>query len=173
MLYGSSWQPALTIVRNPVGESSHADPDALQHTVTGQLVHDQRRLHLPGLLVGVGHDAAHEVRLAAVERGHEVGQGGEVHAGHRLAAPALLLLLPLRLLGRGGGLARVVGPELDQQQTGAGALEQLHHGVVHGVLVLLQPARHCRRCAQDLNLWIHLHQETNFARFEAFVALSH
>ena len=30
----------------PVGESTHADPDSLEHAVAGELVHDQGRLHL-------------------------------------------------------------------------------------------------------------------------------
>merc|ERR1719159_595123 len=34
----------------------------------------------------------------------------------------------------------MVGPQQDQELTGAGGLEDLHHGVVDGVLVLLQPA---------------------------------
>ena len=33
-------------VEHPVGEATHADPDALQHAVASQLVHDQGRLHL-------------------------------------------------------------------------------------------------------------------------------
>ena len=53
-------------VEHSVGESTHADPDSLKHTVASQLVHDQRTLHLAGLLVGVGHQATHKVGLAAV-----------------------------------------------------------------------------------------------------------
>ena len=30
----------------PVGETPATDPDALEHTVASQLVHDQGRLHL-------------------------------------------------------------------------------------------------------------------------------
>ena len=33
-------------VEHPVGEATHADPDALEHAVASQLVHDQGRLHL-------------------------------------------------------------------------------------------------------------------------------
>merc|ERR1719510_405611 len=65
-------------VEHPVGETSHADPDTLQHTVTGQLVHDQGGLHLAGLLVGVGHQATDKVRLAGVEGGHQLSQGDQV-----------------------------------------------------------------------------------------------
>ena len=56
-------------VEHPVGESTHADPDALEHTVASQLVHDQWGLHLAGLLVGVGHKATHKVGLAVVQGG--------------------------------------------------------------------------------------------------------
>ena len=52
---------------SPVGESAHADPDSLEHTVAGQLVHDQWRLHIAGLLMGVGHQATDKVRLARVK----------------------------------------------------------------------------------------------------------
>ena len=38
-----------------VGESTHGNPDSLEHTIASQLVHDQGGLHVAGLLVGVGH----------------------------------------------------------------------------------------------------------------------
>merc|ERR1719367_841416 len=125
-------------VGHPVGESTHADPDALQHTVASQLVHDEGGLNLAGLLVGVGHKATHEVGLARVEGGHQLNQGDEVDGRHSLAA-TLLLLLAL-LLGGGGGLARVVFPEKDQKLTGGGGLHDLDDSVVDGVLVLLKPS---------------------------------
>merc|ERR1719471_451549 len=124
-------------VEHPVGESTHADPDALEHTVASQLVHDQWGLHLAGLLVGVGHKATHKVGLARVEGGHQLDQGDEVDGGDSLAATLLLLAL---LLGSGGGLARVVFPEENQQGAGGGGLHDLDHGVVDGVLVLLKPS---------------------------------
>merc|ERR1719166_170389 len=126
-------------VEHSVGESSHADPDTLKHTVTGQLVHDQWGLNLSGLLVSVGHKATDEVRLASVESGHQLSQRDQVDGGDGLTAATLLLLLAL-LLGSGGGLAGVIGPEKGQESAGAGGLEHLHNGVVDGVLVLLQPA---------------------------------
>ena len=79
-------------VEHPVGESTHADPDALEHTVASQLVHDERGLHLARLLVGVGHKATHEVGLARVEGGHQLNQGNQVDRGDSLAATLLLLL---------------------------------------------------------------------------------
>ena len=42
-------------------------PDALKHTVAGKLVHDERGLHVAGLLVGVRHKATHKVGVAAVQ----------------------------------------------------------------------------------------------------------
>ena len=33
-------------IEHPVGESTHADPDSLEHTVASQLVHNQGALHL-------------------------------------------------------------------------------------------------------------------------------
>ena len=45
------------MIVKPVGESTHADPDAFEHTVASELVHDERGLHPAGLLVRVGHDA--------------------------------------------------------------------------------------------------------------------
>ena len=58
-------------VEHPVGESTHADPDSLEHTVASQLVHDQRGLDLAGLLVGVGHKATHKVGLTVVPEEEE------------------------------------------------------------------------------------------------------
>merc|ERR1719327_1807115 len=125
-------------VEHPVGESTHADPDALEHTVASQLVHDEGGLHLAGLLVGVGHKATHEVGLARVEGGHQLNQGDKVNGRHSLAA-TLLLLLAL-VLGGSGGLARVVLPEENQQGVSGLALHDLDHRVVDGVLVLLKPS---------------------------------
>merc|ERR1712012_1329278 len=125
-------------VEHPVGESTHADPDALEHTVASQLVHDEGGLHLARLLVGVGHKATHEVGLARVEGGHQLNQGDKVDGRHSLAA-TLLLLLAL-LLGGSSGLARVVFPEKDQKLTGGGGLHDLDDSVVDGVLVLLKPS---------------------------------
>ena len=83
-------------VEHPVGEATHADPDALEHTVASQLVHDQgalhlvmmvmrmimrmvmmlmmlfigcrgdREFHLARLLVGVWHKATYKVGLTIV-----------------------------------------------------------------------------------------------------------
>merc|ERR1719187_1773812 len=99
-------------VEHPVGESTHADPDALEHTVASQLVHDEGGLNLAGLLVGVGHKATHEVGLARVEGGHQLHQGDKVDGRHSLAA-TLLLLLAL-VLGGSGRRAGVVFPEENQ-----------------------------------------------------------
>merc|ERR550539_980144 len=103
-------------VKHSVRETSHTDPDTLQHTVTGQLVHDQVGLNISGLLVGVGHQATDEVGLARVKGGHQLSQGDQVDRGDSLAAASLLLLLAL-ILGGGGGLAGVVSPQVDQQGT--------------------------------------------------------
>ena len=66
-MYCFSSLPHLEVrVEHPVGESSHANPDSLEHAVASQLVHDQGALHLAGLLVGVGHQATHKVGLTVV-----------------------------------------------------------------------------------------------------------
>merc|ERR1719150_824487 len=128
-------------VQHPVGESSHADPDALQHTVTGQLVHDQRRLNLSGLLVGVGHKATDKVGSAVVEGGHQLSQRDEVDRGHGLATASLLLLLAI-ILGGSSGLSGVVSPEENQEFALGGGLHDLDNSVIDRILVLLQPASH-------------------------------
>ena len=87
------------VIVKPVGESTHADPDAFEHAVASELVHDERGLHLTGLLVGVGHKATDKVGLAGVERGHQLHKRDEVDGGHSLAT-ALLLLLAIVLRGR-------------------------------------------------------------------------
>merc|ERR1711863_53201 len=125
-------------VEHPVGESTHADPDSLEHTVAGELVHDEWGLHLAGLLVGVGYKATHKVGLAGVEGGHQLNQGNQVDGGDGLAA-TLLLLLAL-VLGGGCGLAGMIFPQENEQSTGGGGLHHLNNSVVDGVLVLLKPS---------------------------------
>ena len=51
------------MIVQPVGESTHADPDAFEHAVASELVHDERGLHPARLLVRVGHDAPDEVKM--------------------------------------------------------------------------------------------------------------
>merc|ERR1719412_1450515 len=128
-------------IEHTVRESTHADPDTLQHTVTGQLVHNQRRLHISGLLVGVGHKAADKVGSAVVEGGHQLSQRDEVERGHGLATASLLLLLAV-ILGGSSGLSGVVSPEQNQEFALGGGLHDFDNSVVDRVLVLLQPASH-------------------------------
>ncbi len=61
-------------IQDPVGEALSADSDALQHTVTAQLVHDQRILHRPRSLSLIGDDAAHKVRVSLPQVGHQLVQ---------------------------------------------------------------------------------------------------
>merc|ERR1719500_341877 len=125
-------------IEHPIRESTHADPDTLEHTITGQLVHDKRRLNLSGLLVGVGHKATDKVRSTVVQGGHQLSKRDEVDRGHSLAAASLLLLLAI-VLGSSGGLSRVVSPQHVQKDTLGGGLEDLNNGVVDRVLVFVQP----------------------------------
>ena len=84
----------------PVGETSHADSDSLQHPVAGELMHDQWRFHPARLLVGVRNDAADEVRFRLVQGVHQGGELDEVDRGDCLASASLLLLtLGLLFLG--------------------------------------------------------------------------
>ena len=92
----------------PVGESTHAYPDAFKHSVAGELMHDQWGLHISRLLMGVWHKAADKVGLAGVEGGHQLDKGNEVDGGDGLAA-SLLLLLCL-LLHCNCWLSRVICP---------------------------------------------------------------
>merc|ERR1719312_2455627 len=65
-------------IQHAVWESTHANPNAFKHTITGKLVHDQWRLNFSGLLVGVRYKATDKVRLARVESGHELSKGDKV-----------------------------------------------------------------------------------------------
>ena len=49
-----------------VGETELTDADALQHSVAGELVHDQRSIGVTGLLDFIGDDATDEVRVSRV-----------------------------------------------------------------------------------------------------------
>ena len=79
----------------PVGKSTHTDPDAFKHSVASELMHDQWRLHISRLLMGVRHKATDKVRLAGVECGHQLDKRNKVDGGDGLAASLLLLLLLL------------------------------------------------------------------------------
>merc|ERR1711963_257564 len=111
-------------IKHSVGETSHTDSDSLQHTITSELVHDKMRLNLSWLLVSVGHKTTDKVRLARVKGGHQLSKRDQVDRGDSLATTSLLLLLTL------SGLSRMVGPEEDQELTGAGRLEDLNNSVV-------------------------------------------
>merc|ERR1712107_324408 len=65
-------------VQHSVGESSHTDSDTLKHTITSELMHNERRLNLSRLLVSVGHQATHKVGLTSVQSGHELTKGNQV-----------------------------------------------------------------------------------------------
>ena len=87
--------------------------------------------------MSVGHNTTDEVRLRRMESIHQSRELHQVNRGHSLTASALLLLtLPL-LLGHNSGLARVVCPQGNKEVVGALRLEDLNHGVIDGVLVLL------------------------------------
>jgi hypothetical protein len=65
--------PKLEVrVDHPVGEALTANTDTLKYTVTSQLVHDKMRVNNTGLLHLVGDDATDEVRLCALQGGHQV-----------------------------------------------------------------------------------------------------
>ena len=55
----------------PVGETTTADTDSLEHAVTGELVHHQGGVQQKGGLVVVGHDAPDEVGVGRVQGGQE------------------------------------------------------------------------------------------------------
>ena len=56
---------------HPVGKTSHANSDAFEDTIAGQLMQDESGLDLSGHLVVVGHDATDEVGLSGVESRHQ------------------------------------------------------------------------------------------------------
>jgi hypothetical protein len=76
---------------HPVGKTSHANPDAFEDTIAGQLMEDESGLDLSGHLVVVGHDATDEVGLGGVEGRHQRVQLLLVEARHRLTTATLCL----------------------------------------------------------------------------------
>ena len=87
----------------------------------------------PGLLQLIGDDAADKVGDRVPQGGHEVAERGLVDLGHgHKLAPFLAFLVS-------GVGALVVAPEL-RDEGFRGLLQQAHHRVVQGVLVLVQPA---------------------------------
>ena len=85
------------LVDESVGESLAADPDALQHTVTAQLVEHKVGVDQSRLLELVGNDAADEVGDGVPQGRHEVPEGGLVELSH---GGELTPLLPLGVLVR-------------------------------------------------------------------------
>ena len=88
----------LEFFEAPVRETTAANPDALQHSVAGELVHYQGRVQQQGGLVVVGHNASDEVGISGVEGSEQGVQLGPEGRGHRfkdLGACILSLLLLL------------------------------------------------------------------------------
>ena len=54
----------LKFFEAPVRETTAANPDALQYSVAGELVHYQGRVQQQGGLVVVGHNASDEVGIS-------------------------------------------------------------------------------------------------------------
>ena len=82
---------------SPVGETTTADTDSLEHAVAGQLVHHQGGVQQEGRLVVVGHDAPDEVGVGRVQSGQELVKLGPEGGGHGLEdlGPGVLTLLLL------------------------------------------------------------------------------
>merc|ERR1719210_2299314 len=125
-------------IEHPIRESTHTDSDSLQHTITGELVHNKWGLNISGLLMGVWHKATDKVRSTIVEGGHQLIERDQVDRGDSLATASLLLLLTLILLDL-SWLSRMVFPEEDKQWTLGCRFEDLDNSVVDRVLVLLKP----------------------------------
>ena len=58
-------------VDTPVRETTSANPDALQDSVAGELMHHQGGVEQQGGLVVVGHDASDEVGIGRIEGGEQ------------------------------------------------------------------------------------------------------
>merc|ERR1719295_423511 len=110
-----------------VGQTQHANTDALEHAVAVKLVHDERSVDVSGLLDLVGDNATHEVRMGRVQVGHQlhqrlsVGSGNGHHRGTLLLGTVILL-------------------SEDKGDNWVGGLS--HHandGFVDGILVLKEP----------------------------------
>ena len=88
----------LKFFKAPVRETTSADPDALQHSIAGELVHYQGRVEQQGGFVVVGHNASDEVGIGGVEgseQGVQLGPEGRGHGLEDLGACILSLLLLL------------------------------------------------------------------------------
>ena len=82
----------------PVGETTTADTDSLEHAVASELVHHQGGVQQEGRLVVVGHDAPDEVGVGRVQSGQELVKLGPEGGGHGLedlGSGVLTLLLLL------------------------------------------------------------------------------
>ena len=87
------------------------------------------------LLELIGDDAADEVWDCVPQGGHEFAEGGLVELCHGGELAPLLPLLVSTLA------TLVVSPERSNEGF-RGFLQQLHHGIVQGVFVLVEPSYH-------------------------------
>ena len=140
-------------VDDPIRESLPANTDTLEHTITGQLVHDKEGVNNSGLLVIVRDNATDEAWLSGhqhvdqvielilevgadcLEVGHLGGSLG-LDDNSLLSSPVsrgreILLLL---------GLSRMVRVALNHELTGFGLLEDVHHSVIDRIPVLVEPS---------------------------------
>merc|ERR1719289_213563 len=116
------------LMGNFVRQTQHANADALQHAVAVKLVHDEGSVDVSGLLDLVGDDAADEVWMSRMQVGHQFHQGFPVGSGDGHHGRTLLL-------------GSVVLLRKDESNDGiAGCRHHANHSLVHGILVLEQPA---------------------------------
>jgi hypothetical protein len=102
--------PRLEVrIKHPVGEASHTNPDALKHTITGELMHNELRLNSARLFVSIGHNATDEVGLSVMQSVHKFSQLDQVDRCDSFGAATLLLLLGFVFIW-GRRLSRMVSP---------------------------------------------------------------
>lgn len=82
----ASSQDGVTLLEvredHSVRESLTTNTDTLQHTITGQLVHNQVSIHNTGLFHFVGDDATDEMGMGGLQSSHQFTQLFTVQGGH-------------------------------------------------------------------------------------------
>merc|ERR1719234_610058 len=114
-------------------------PYPLKHSIAGELVHNQSWLHTTWLFAGIGYYAPYKVGIRVIEGAHQGSQVNQEHAGHSLPTCSFFLLASsFRLLRFRKSLPGVVSPDVHEQGACA-SLHDVHHSVIHRVLVFLKP----------------------------------
>merc|ERR1719195_1760269 len=102
-------------IKNLVGESSSANGNTSQYTITLVLMHDKTRFNSSGNLVGVGYNTTDEGRISSIQGLHQIIKLGLVERRDSFAT-TLLLATATSILLNFSWLSRMVSKDSDHER---------------------------------------------------------